>query len=183
MEGGLRAWDGIKAEGFPEPNLVYFSAAHSLEEYVALACILEEGTGSFYNAVTEIIDMPQAAKDLFSGLASAEVRHKSKLIEAYGELSDEPADTASLSGMLPEGSHGDLMEGWVRVGEALRWTGGKTAGEILDYAIALEAIAYDRYIVMIRKTEDARVRNIFESLCAEEKQHLQRMADLAGKLP
>ncbi len=44
MAGGINAWMGLVAEGFPEAGISWFSAASSANELAALACVLEDGT-------------------------------------------------------------------------------------------------------------------------------------------
>ena len=44
MEGGIRAWKGLVAEGIPEAGMAYFSPATRPEEMIALAWLLEDGS-------------------------------------------------------------------------------------------------------------------------------------------
>ena len=62
--------------------------------------------------------------------------------------------------------------------ETLAWAEGKTLGEVLELAIAMEANALDRYIKMGRAVADERSREVFLALSREERNHLERMASL-----
>jgi rubrerythrin len=73
------------------------------------------------------------------------------------------------------------MEGAVRVADALQWAAERSAEDILDLSIALETNAYDRYMIMMEKAEDDKVKQVFKLLSIEEKQHLGLMAELLDK--
>jgi rubrerythrin len=73
------------------------------------------------------------------------------------------------------------MEGGVRVSEALGWTAGRDAADILDLSIALESNAYDLYIKMERMVKDDHAKMVFSMLAGGEKRHLDRMASLIEK--
>ena len=75
------------------------------------------------------------------------------------------------------------MEGGIRVSEALGWTAGKDAADILDRSIALESNAYDLYIKMGRTVRDDQSKRVFNMLAEEEERHLDRMTSLIEKKP
>ncbi|MCP4625090.1 MAG: hypothetical protein GY850_16410 [bacterium] len=52
---------------------------------------------------------------------------------------------------------------------------GKTVGEILDMAIRREEVAYDFYMDIHEKVEDASVRETVEFVAREEKKHREKM--------
>ena len=67
--------------------------------------------------------------------------------------------------------------------EALGWTAGKDAADILDRSIALESNAYDLYIKMERTVRDDQSKRVFNMLAEEEERHLDRMTSLIEKKP
>jgi rubrerythrin len=67
------------------------------------------------------------------------------------------------------------------VSEALSWTGNKSAAEILEFAIGLEANSYDLYIKMGRRVADKLSVEVFSVLSEDEKKHLERLSILLDK--
>lgn len=176
----MNAWKGLVAAGPPEAGTAYFSAAGRPEELIALAWSLEEGSRRFYAGLAESM-ADGGAKGLFQELAAAEVQHKSSLLELFRSVSGAAGGAGSAEAMeslLPGIAPGDMMEGGVRVDEALAWTRGKSAPDVLDLSMALEANAYDLYVKMERALTDEQAKRVFRTLAIEEKRHLDRMAAL-----
>ena len=177
MKGGIREWEGLVAEGAPESDLRWFSAARSPEQYLALAWHLEEGTRQFYARLSEEL-RDQEAVGLFRELAVAEVRHKGMLVALYEGFAGKPAGDDFPDAAMPERPVDQYMEGGMRVKEALEWTQGRQIRDILDLAIGLEAVAYDRYLILRRELDDENARRVFEVLSDEERRHLQKLTRL-----
>lgn len=177
MKGGIREWEGLVAEGVPEADLTWFSAARTPEEYIALAWLLEEGTRVFYAELSEQVRDREAAS-LFTEMAAEEIRHKAMLVALYEGFSGKPAGDDFPEGAVPERPLEPYMEGGMRVEEALEWTRGRHVRDILELAIALEATAYDRYLLLRRELEDEHARRVFEVLSDEERRHLMRLTRL-----
>lgn len=182
MEGGLKAWEGILPRGFPEPLIAYFTPAGAPGEYIALAWLLEDGTAGFYGEIAKKFD-ETGLSGLFDRLAELEERHKEKLFELYGSISGSKAGADFPHGILSDDSKGWFIEGGITLEEALGWMEGKQVKDILELCIALETIAYDRYIVMARKVEDALSKEVFELLSQEERKHLGEMTEQIEKIP
>jgi len=176
MAGGIDAWNGLVAEGAYEAGLAYFSRASGAEELIALSFALEEGNRAFYERIAKEASGEDFA--FFHSLVLAEERHKETLRELYARSSgrkDEPAP--------PEGMEaGTFLEGGIPAEDALSWARGKSTGEILEFAIAMEANSLDRYIKMERAVGDERSKEIFRSLAREEQAHLVRMTSLLDRL-
>jgi rubrerythrin len=180
MEGGIRGWKGAKAEGTPESKMAYFTPATRPEEFIALAWTLEQGSQTFYTEMAGTVK-EQIAKGLFQELVVAEERHQASLKELYREMSGSPSDSAFPASVFPPPQAGEMMEGGIRVDEALRWTKGKGLNDILEFSITLEANSYDLYTLMERKTGDPGARMLFSLLSDEEKLHLKRLTALFEK--
>lgn len=180
MQGGIRAWEGLAAEGFPEPVMTFFAPARSSEEYAALAWRLEEGTREFYQAVSSALQ-PNEVAGFFRGLTSAEEHHKLMLKNLYSEISGkEGVDFPGA--LLPEQPAEGVMEGGARLNEALDWVKGKTPKEVLEYSIALETNAYDRYLIMHGEVKDDQSKRVFKVISEEERRHIQSMVEQFEKL-
>lgn len=177
MKGGVSEWEGLVAEGIPESDLTWFAAARSPEEYLALTWLLEEGSRAFYARLSDQLRDRQATA-LFKELAVAEVRHKEMLVSLYEGFAGKPAGFDFPEGVVPERPAEQYMEGGMRVEEALEWTRGRQVRDILELAIGLEAVAYDRYLILRRELGDEHSRRVFEVLSDEERRHLQKLTRL-----
>lgn len=179
LSGGLQAWHGRVAQGTPEVVLGPFTLAGSPGEHVALAWLLEDGTGRFYRSIAAQLQ-DSAAVGLFQELAGAEDSHVATLEAVYtGLTGQEPAEDFP-KGCLPAGapSPGELMEGGMRVAEAVAWAKGRPLQDILDLAIGLETNALDRYLVLYRDLQDPNAQRVFEILADDERRHLRKLTQL-----
>ena len=82
--------------------------------------------------------------------------------------------------LSPE-KEGDVMEGGIKVSEAIEWAKGRSVAEILEFSLSSEANSYDLYVKMERQTKDQRSAQVFHLLSGEEKQHLERLSALFEK--
>ncbi len=180
MEGGIRAWHGIVAEGIPEAGMAYFSSTTRPEEMIGLAWILEDGSRKFYESIANMMK-DQATKGLFENLKRSEENHKTILWQMYEELSGRPPTPEFPDTVISAEARGDVMEGGMSVSEALKWSEGKELKDILELSISLESNSYDLYLKMEKKVEDNRSKQIFKALSEEEKKHLEQLTSLFNK--
>ena len=180
MEGGINAWKGLVAEGAPQSGMAYFSPVTNLEELIALAWFLEDGSRKFYSELVATLTGKEA-KDLYYQLAKAEEHHQASLLKLYEEFSGKASDPRFPGSVIPPGKEGDVMEGGMRVSEALQWAKGKGMTDILELSISLETNAYDLYLKMERQTKDQGSAQVFNLLSREEKEHLERLSSLIEK--
>jgi rubrerythrin len=173
MEGGIHAWEGIVSEGLPEAGMAYFPDTAGPGELIGLAWVLEEGSRRFYSGLSEMLEDKEGAA-LFHDLTAAEEHHKASLKGLLRKFAGEEVPVSLAS---PDEA-GDIMEGGMRVSRVLQWAAGKPLGMILELAMSLEANAYDLYIKMYEKIDDARSRSVFELLAGQEKLDLGRLGDL-----
>jgi rubrerythrin len=174
MQGGLKAWEGLVAEGPPESGMAYFGETAQPQELAMLAWMLEDGSRLFYARVDEFLGDEESRK-LFQDLARAEVNHEKAVAELYKGFSGGRA----VEDDFPSDRE-DVMEGGIKVGEALLWAKGRDVTEILDFALSLETNAYDLYLKMRRKV-GGDAEKVFLLLAEEEKKHLERLAALLEK--
>jgi sulfur-carrier protein adenylyltransferase/sulfurtransferase len=177
MTGGIKAWEGLTAEGAPEAGMAYFTVASGPEELIGLAWALEEGSRRFYAELTRMNEDADAVR-VFQGLTAAEEGHKASLAELYKDLSGIKPDSEFPGTSVATEASGDIMEGGMRVSEALTWAKGKGLQETLELAISLETNSYDLYLKMENRMEDKDAGRVFARIAKEEKNHLSRLADL-----
>ena len=180
MEGGIRAWKGLVAEGTPESGIAYFSPATKPEEMIALAWFLENGSRRFYAALAHTIEEPDVA-DLHRELARAEERHQTTLLDLYREFVGLMPHNEFPRSVISVEHEDDVMEGGMRVSEGLEWVEGKDVTQILELSLALEANSYDLYLNMERRLKGKPSARVFAVLSGEEKQHLERLGALLEK--
>jgi len=180
MEGGIHAWKGLVAEGAPESGIAYFSPATKAPELIALAWWLEDGSRRFYSSLAAAMQ-DEEAKNLFKDLTVAEEHHQTFLLKLYQSLSGLTSDSGFPRSVISPGKEGDVMEGGVRVTEALQWIEGKSVTEILEFSLSSETNAYDLYVRMEYLMKDQRSAKVFRLISVEEKQHLEQLGALFEK--
>ncbi len=168
------------AEGAPQSGMAYFSPATQLEELIALAWFLEDGSRKFYSELVSTLT-DKEAEDLYRQLAKAEELHQAFLLKLYGEYFGQTPDPGFPGSVIPPEKESDVMEGGMLVGEALQWAKGKRTIDILELSLSLETNSYDLYLKMERQMKDQRLARVFNLLSGEEKQHLERLSSLLEK--
>ncbi|MCG6536512.1 MAG: hypothetical protein L7F78_17855, partial [Syntrophales bacterium LBB04] len=113
--------------------------------------------------------------DLYAELASAEERHQTTLLDLYREFAGTRPRDGFPKSVISVENEDDVMEGGMRVTDALEWVKGKSATEILEISLALETNSYDLYLIMERRLKDEPSSRVFRILSDEEKQHLDRL--------
>jgi rubrerythrin len=177
MEGGINSWKGLRAEGFPDSGMAYFTSATRPEELMALAWYLERGSHTFYSELSQRVS-DRVATDLFKELAVAEEHHQASLSRLYQDFKGSTSAAGFPESIIPSPEKGEIMEGGMRVSEALEWTKGGEIKDILDLSISLEANAYDLHLRMKARIEDPRGKEVFARLSDEERGHLDRLSSL-----
>jgi rubrerythrin len=182
MTGGMSAWRGITAQGFPEALISFFPLEQPVEETIGIAWLLEEGTRRFYEAVSVMLDDHETT-DVFLDLASAEEKHEALLLELYNKLSGKGAQSGDLFLSTPiEDGPVHFLEGGVSLEEALTWLSAKRAKDILEFSIALETNAYDRYLTMASKARLEDSKHVFKLLSRKEKEHLTWLTEVFARM-
>ena len=174
MEGGIRAWKGLRAAGPPDVGMAYFDPDRGPEELIALAWMLEEGSCKFYGEMGREAKNPEAAA-LFRELSDDEEEHKSSLFKIYERRAGKDSDPGFPRSLLSLESGVDYLEGGIVLKKALEWVQGKELREIFDFSISLEVNAIDLYIKMERKVEAKEAKEVFQALSNQERNHLKRL--------
>jgi rubrerythrin len=173
MAGGIHAWQGLVAEGFPEAGTPWFSPARTAGELTVLAWALEEATGLFYSKTAEALT-GRGPSWLFRELAVAEEHHK-EMLSAFYRYAAGAAGEVDFAALLGTSPRERIMEGGMALDEALAWSEGKAPRQILELCISLEAGAYDRYLFMPERVTSEDSRRLFRTLADEEKRHLEKL--------
>ena len=175
MAGGIKAWHGLVAEGEPESGMPYFTAAASPEELIALAWLLEEGSRKFYSSVSSLLGDNKRGK-IFLELTAAEEHHKEALLLLFTSFSGREPDSGFPRSLLGAETGEDVMEGGMRLRDALRWIEGKDPERMLEISMSIETNSYDLYLKMYQRMQDEKAKEVFSRLAREEKQHLTKLA-------
>ena len=145
------------------------------QDIICLAYGLEEGLRKFYAASTK---MPLEAEviKVLSKLAEIEVRHKQKLFDLYKTI--DSADTAIED--FEDTVSSELIEGGFDPDKLLEESMGafKTASEVLNFAMMLEAQGMDLYMRYAEKSQDPRVKEVLFKMADDEKAHLNSLGNL-----
>ena len=149
------------------------------QDVICLAYGLEEGLRKFY-AGTSQLAIETEVSAVLARLAEIEVRHKQKLFDLFKTV--ESADMTVES--FEKKVNAELMEGGFDSGTLLEEMGPafKTAVDVLNFAMMLEAQGMDLYMRYADKSEDAQVKEILYKMADEEKTHLKSLGDLFEKL-
>jgi rhodanese-related sulfurtransferase len=175
MDGGIDAWNGLVASGEYEAGLLLLEDRESPDEMIALAWSLEDGTGTFYSRMKEIV-YNQDARDVFESLITAEDRHKTALLEAY----QSAAGTALTDAAIREKSLKGYMEGGVSIEDTVHaiQKGSGNLADILEISMQIEANSLDLYLKMRAEIDNETVKKVMSHLIEEEKAHLSRLGKL-----
>jgi rubrerythrin len=182
MEGGISSWHGMVAKGMPETTMVWFFPAHTPDQFIALAWLLEKGTREFYEHVSGKLLDPEARK-FFLQMTEAEDHHLVALRKLYEKFKGHAAREEFPFGVIDiDPAEEPIMEGGISVRKALDWIKGKTLKEILELTIGVETVAYDRYLFMLETIEDESIRKVLKSLALVEKRHLDTVSQWFERL-
>ncbi|WP_429884723.1 rhodanese-like domain-containing protein [Geoalkalibacter halelectricus] len=181
LEGGYAAWKGSVAKGLDRQAFAVLDTS-SVENLIAAAWLLEEGTRKFYARFAAFYEDVKMVY-LFGQLAQAEEQHKKTLAELYALFSSAPGGIEVAAEGVSAKLGGEIfVEGGVALDSVWRWAKGRNSLEVIDLAVALETNAYDRYLSLQRKLVDEDQRRIVEILAGDERRHLKRLLEAYGRL-
>jgi rhodanese-related sulfurtransferase/rubrerythrin len=178
MKGGIQAWEGKKAVGPVETETIPFDDRAEPESIIPLAYGLEEGLRSFYDSMSSLLKGEQVV-ELFQTLASVEVQHKQQLLDLYAEYSSSAPDQKTFEADIEK----NTMEGGYTTEEYIANNQAviKTAQDVIELAMTIEAQALDLYSRLAVRSEVEPTRKIFYALVDAEKIHLKKLGELFDK--
>lgn len=175
LAGGIKAWDGSKAEGPVELNLDMVRGDELPAEIIRLAYGMEDSLGQFYRLVKDRTQDEKLAA-LLENLSAIEDKHKQYLVDLYNDTESSQVSREEFEASDTFG----VMEGGFDISDFLHknerfFTSVPAA---LDIAMMLEAQALDLYIRFSRKTENLKTSEMLQRIADEEKAHLESLGRL-----
>ncbi len=148
------------------------------QEVIALSYGLEEGLQKFYAACGNLAIDPEVVR-ILAQLAEIEVRHKQQLFELYLSVESSPLDRETFEAE----TNSEMTEGGFNPDQLLEQNlpTFKSAADVLNFAMMLEAQAMDLYMRYAEKCENQTVKAILFKMANEEKAHLTSLGDLLEK--
>jgi rhodanese-related sulfurtransferase/rubrerythrin len=173
LEGGIEAWNGNVLSCSLEPGVFPLDGKDPVEKLLSVAWALEDGKCEFYESVRGTLKDGEA-KMVFNALINSERKHKDTLFEAYGKhaaAADEDAIKKSSGAFLKGGANLEKALGWLGAPE-------RTALDILELCLQLEANALDLYMKIIRRIDEPAIKDVLNQVLEEEKTHLMSIGKL-----
>lgn len=177
LEGGIDAWRGPVASGAEDRGFFLLGEGPTPTQALAFALALEDGSRAFYAGIRDLVPAG-AARELIETLVLAEERHKALLLEGAAPFVD-------ASPAAPGERAAEWMEGVIRIDGAVAWAGapGRSARDILDLAMEVEANSLDLYLKLARRADLEPLRPLLERLIGEEKAHLAGLGARLEEMP
>ena len=149
----------------------------SLMDSILFAFGLEKGSNAFYLKAAEKVDDPKS-KEFFKSMADVELGHMGNLRLLYCGMENE-ACPVSIEEFM-EAVPGPYVEGGKLLENALRELDVAFLDETdaVKIAVKQEAEAYGFYVKAAKRMEDPEARVLFDNLAAEEKKHLDMLAQI-----
>ncbi len=178
LSGGIKAWDGLTAEGPVELNLNLIQKDPSPLGITKSAYGMEQALGDFYRKVAHTTDNAEL-KDLLTKLASIEDKHKDYVFSLYTEVASGPEDRSAFEKTV----NTEVLEGGYNAEEYMERNKKFLASPagVLDLAMMLEAQALDLYLRFADVAEKAGAKEILFKISDEEKTHLTALGNLRAK--
>lgn len=178
LKGGIKAWQGLTAEGPAEMGMMVVKGDETVKEIALLAYGMEYGLEEFYATLAKDSRDPEV-KELLIRLSRIEGHHKERLFELYLALDPVPVDRETFESQRVS----EVMEGGFTTEEFLAQNKQDmgTIPEILGIAMMLEAQALDLYLRFSQKAKDEKSKSVLYEIGDEEKIHLEMLGRLLEK--
>jgi sulfur-carrier protein adenylyltransferase/sulfurtransferase len=175
LQGGIAAWQGLKAFGPAEMGMIPLRGNEFPQEVIILAYGMEQGLADFYARVLGLTQDLEVKKVL-GKLVQIEEMHKDKLFALYQGLEPATQEKALFEQRIVSG----VMEGGFSGEEFLEKNRPllHTVENLLSLAMMLEAQALDLYTRYAQKVEDAQSRSVLHGIAEDEKGHLAALGSL-----
>lgn len=179
LEGGIKAWDGLAAQGPASRGLEILDPGEGPAQVLAAAYSLERGLADCYQALAQGTEQAELGR-LYRRLAGFEDRHMDRLRQAWEQLTPEQREGVELDPPGPA----PLMEGGWKVEEfvAGHLAANQEPAEAVMLAMGLETQALDLYLRLAGRLELPASREVLQALGEEEKSHLKSLAAMLERL-
>ena len=175
LKGGIKAWQGGKAEGPQELNLDLVRGDETPSEMIGLAYGMEMGLGVFYQDLIETAEDADL-KALFGKLAEIEGHHKQRLFDLLAEIDPPGKSIDEYEAEIKPG----ILEGGFKLDDFMQNNASylQTVSDVLELAMMLETQALDLYLRFADKSTDTGSQKVLFKLADEEKSHLEALGQL-----
>ncbi len=178
LEGGIMAWQGLKAAGPVEVGMVYIRGDETPSEIIAIAYGMEEGLRSFYETMASRTADDEVAS-MFTKLSGIEERHKERLFRLQVEIDPTTPDMTTFESSM----FSKALEGGLTTDEFLELNkpAMQTVPDVLNMAMMLETQALDLYLRYSERTKEEKTRTVLFEVAEEEKAHLKSLGHLMDR--
>lgn len=162
MKGGISSYNGEQVEGTVETGLEFFMDSDFDSAY-QMVFAMEAGLKNFYLALSDEADN-ESQKTTLVKLAQFEDGHMTRLRKKFGEVYFDPESSITEGGI-------DVEQMMLYFADHL-----KSREQILHLAMKLEAQAFDLYSRLAREQQEEDTETFYQSMAAEEHQHLVKIS-------
>jgi rubrerythrin len=175
LKGGIKAWQGFKAEGPAEMGMILLSGDETESDIIIIAYGMENGLKEFYSAVSGMMSDTEVV-DILAKLAKIEENHKKKLFDLYRTLDPDAGDKETFEANISS----DRMEGGFTTEEFFKQNSKlmETVSDVLNIAMMLEAQALDLYLRYSQRVKKEDSKTVLYDIAEEEKAHLATLGRL-----
>ena len=177
LKGGIRAWNGLTAEGPVDFGSEISSVKEmSPAEVLDFAMGMEKGLAEFYVLAARRCE-DKAVADLLKKLAGFEEKHQQTLLELYQTLKGAAENRQSYEGpSVMEGGFDpiDFMEKNRPLME--------TTADVLSLSMMLESQGFDLYVRLAGYVDDEESRAVLLGIADDEKAHLSALGKMIEAL-
>jgi len=169
LKGGLKAWQGLTAEGPAEFGMFLLTGDETFDEIVILAYGMEEGMWIFYETIKENVE-DASAKELLAQLAGIEDKHKEKLFSLYTSISKSEVNLDQFEAKIVS----KVMESGMSTDEFIEQNrlAMQDIPGILNIAMTLEIQAFDLYSRYSQKATDKTTKDILYQIAQLMDDHI-----------
>lgn len=175
VNGGIKAWQGLKATGPMELNMDMIRGDETPEEILTLGVWFEKGLQKFYNQAVDRTQDPEA-KALLANLAGIETKHVRTIFDLLKTIDPSLGDLAVFeAGIKPK-----MMEGGYDIDRFMKENESylNTTEDVLDLAMMLETQGFDLYHRFAQKSTHSKTQAMLYKIADEEKSHLASLGRL-----
>lgn len=175
MAGGIKAWHSNTAVGPEDLGLNLFTGHETPEETLIVAYSLEKGLADFYESMIPKIK-EDAARQLFSKLATIEEKHQQRIFTEYRRLTGREQDRQTFE----QRAVAPAVEGGLTTEEYLKLYDPdiEVATEVVSLAMAIEAQALDLYQRAAERAATTDGKAALMQIADEERAHLRQLGKL-----
>lgn len=179
LKGGIRAWNGLTAEGPVDFGSEISSVKEmSPVEVVDFAMGMEKGLAAFYVLAARKCG-DKAVANLLNKLAGFEEKHQQKLLELYQTLKGAWGNRQAFEGKSPS-----VMEGGFDATDFMKKNQPlmETTADVLSLAMMLESQSFDLYVRLAGHVDDEESRAVLHGIADDEKAHLSALGEMIEAL-